>query len=850
MKFQIMIVNVFAVFLSLCAVGQEESSSKQRLFEKVFGDAVILDAAMYEKVKTGEAGERFYVDVDENGKPDEVWFIDTATRHPEQYRPLLVRVIDEDGDLQEGFEPDLDSDLYIADWKADGTVDAVLDYTDCDGDNDVDEMGMYFFGGTHGYFGEDVLRVWWGRDVGDDNLLWFDIAYTYNQTLCQYRTHFGGDELFAAFAIPESGEEWTPFFENPFLFYDLDDDGVTEEVLRISGIDNYVECIRHSFDADDDATWESPRDFDVSLTAWAPGAFWTDEGEGRGRSNVQFDETVEERTVIRGIPTGPFVRFDAARQFARPVVWERMMLTWDENDHNVDGQRHADANERWEGLITHGNDDFPQVGGPSCGPYNKRFELLLKPQEKARFYYHPADHRIHLLNADRVWMDVDYDYDDTVDMQYKMSDTDQDGILDTWILDIDADGTMDDIWHCSDPKIKELDWKWNEIHPVQTETLKTVPKETMALNQRLLEALKTMNQDASEKATISIQEVDDQLLLKVFSSDEGAWFYISLYKNRLIYHLKQQYDSAKFWDQFNAARSVGDIWEMRLIVEEEFDFTQPLPEVDQWLSDSFLAKMKEPCTAWAEDWVPPNIGWESEKIAYRVYWGQFDFFGKKKDCLLYPTIGGRSYHDETEWGIDALLVGETVGSGGVTLYVNGEVYPVMNPAGKGDIEFTKRLVSHTEEQVTIELLAEGVGPETNPYTVKFHCSALAGRTDSPVEILITGGNPDDRLELGIGLTKLPQEDVSIDPEAGIMGVWGCQTPVIGTIGMGILYPPERYKRFADLPQENQVVIDVERNEPLVYHIQCDWLRGRRFCRCPSAQDWFDDLCAFAEKLSL
>ena len=106
------------------------------------------DPSQVAAVVQGEAGKRHYVDRDGDGTPEEVWFIDLDSRHLDTMRPVLVRVIDEDGDLREGDEPDLDSDLYIADWKADGLVDSVTDYTDTDGDQDVNEMGIYFRAGS------------------------------------------------------------------------------------------------------------------------------------------------------------------------------------------------------------------------------------------------------------------------------------------------------------------------------------------------------------------------------------------------------------------------------------------------------------------------------------------------------------------------------------------------------------------------------------------------------------------------------------------------------------------------------------------------------------------------------
>ena len=79
-----------------------------------------------EKVKNDTLGKRHYLDTDNDGKPDEVWFIDTDPRHNDRHRPILVRVIDENNNLEYSKEPDKHGDLWVADWNADGLVDAVI----------------------------------------------------------------------------------------------------------------------------------------------------------------------------------------------------------------------------------------------------------------------------------------------------------------------------------------------------------------------------------------------------------------------------------------------------------------------------------------------------------------------------------------------------------------------------------------------------------------------------------------------------------------------------------------------------------------------------------------------------
>jgi hypothetical protein len=143
--------------------------------------------------------------------------------------------------------------------------------------------------------------------------------------------------------------------------------------------------------------------------------------------------------------------------------------------------------------------------------------------------------------------------------------------------------------------------------------------------------------------------------------------------------------------------------------------------------------------------------------------------------------------------------------------------------------------------VVIEMTARGTEPKTKPYTVRFHCSAIEGRQDSPVEVLIESDHPGIPLEVGIGLVKLPHEDLLLDTSAGVMGAWGSQERAIGTIALGVVYPPERFVRFADLPEENQVVLSAETGRNFVYHIQCDWLVGRRFNCCPTPADWLEEL---------
>jgi len=892
--------------------------SKHKLFERVFGDAVKLDPTTVAKVKAMKPGERFLIDRDGDGKNDEVWYVDTAARHTDRARPLLVRAIDEDGDLDHHRGPDLDSDLYVADFQADGTVDVVLDYQDNDGDNDLDEMAFYFWMAHHPCFGSDVLRVWWGSDDGDDNLLWYDVNYNYYQNLCQYRCHFSGDESFVAFGLKADGDCWLSAYENPFLFYDPDGDRCSEVVLRIEGQANRVQRIRYSFDVDDDACGRRTHDYDFSITAIV------EEGE-----SVELPLDGVTGTKLCGIPTQPWLHRKHARDFVARAPWARAVLTWDEMNANTEANLQRDPHERWEGIINHSSPNFPQVGGPPCSPLNKRNEVSLEPAPPLRLYYDPTDHRLHLKGANEGWLHVDYDFDGTVDAKYTYIDDDRDGAFDRRQLDLDADGRVDLDWKMEGSGAREFDLEFARLTEFYKPTLAAV----LADSRRFIDAAKASLIDARYRPdpveTFFLTKLESWMPAtglgkRMRETPAGARFYVDLLRDRLFLRLKNNYQKHARWhaieqgyaagDYRRAARIVGDElvrtkvpssasfrsfthrvavlidntgsgrredWPIALAIvdlrkaagdfnpdncavvapERWIDWRQIPHQIDEIdpavgreisllidlpadaaatyfiyysptgkAEDSFKRK-----TGTAEDWVPPNIGWESNRVAYRAYWGQFDFFGKKIDRLIYDDIGATSYHSETDWGIDALHVGKTSGLGGLTLYEGDHAYLVQNPAGEGNVKFTKRVLTQGPVRCAVEITASNVVPDNPDLTVRMLCLVYAERQEAEIRARVTGAAGE--VLLAPGLVKLPREQVFADPQRGCLGTWGYQEAAIDEIGMSLFVPPDAVVDVVDLPEERRVRCRTSDGGRLRYWVIGDWRRGRRHPIAPTVDNW-------------
>lgn len=96
-------------------------------------------------------------------------------------------------------------------------------------------------------------------------------------------------------------------------------------------------------------------------------------------------------------------------------------------------------------------------------------------------------------------------------------------------------------------------------------------------------------------------------------------------------------------------------------------------------------------------------GWENSHIGYRLYldWrNAIDIFGKKTDTLVLPFVGQDdlgSYHNISQWGMDILKAGNSLGIGGFGRYVNNRVTHFEN-VGKTIVE-----INNKEEQSSVEI---------------------------------------------------------------------------------------------------------------------------------------------------
>jgi hypothetical protein len=901
------------------------------IFERVFGVSRTLDSGKVAEAKALKPGETVSVDTDGDGKANELWYLDRGKRHTKDL--LLVRVIDEDGDLDETGRGDRDSDLFLWDWEADGTIDVVTDYQDNDEDNDADEMGIFYKKNWNDDL-EDIT-VWWGVDVGDDNLLWYDVDGTYYQNLCQYRTHFSGDEMFYQYRLAEGWDEWLNVFEDPFAFYDPDDDQCSEVVVRVCAKGHTVENLRYSIDADGDAYGTRTHNYEFSVTAIP------------GDTPVSTEGTATQPAMVRGIPTHPVLSWDGTREFAQNAPWSKAMLSWNELNANTDGEIENDSHERWEGVLNHKSkhDDFPQVGGPPTSAYNTRVEVSHKPALPLRLYFDEADQRLHLMGAAYGYIDVDYNLDGTADAAYEYEDEDGDGVLDRRRIDTDGDGTYE-LDFAMSGNAGEVALEYEPVLERYRPTLDKVLRESQEFIDAAEYVLETRDARAEAIKAHFLNELPNwhrerEVGLGVRTSPGGARYYLDLVRDRLFAVMKEQYRDQQDWPAFEAAYASGDIAgaieilrgyvdaseysvdanrfgefvkripiaidnsgqperERTPIVLSVADIVSEVPDFNasncavvapnRWLDWfelphqidelnpdagqelSFVTDL--PADSKSTFYVyyspdgqrdvtypqftravletPAYVAWESDAGAYRFYTGQFDFFGKQPDRglpreerLLYPIIEV-NYHDQQEWGMDALHVDYSSGLGGVTMRLDGKDYLVQSPAGEGDVIFSHRVLSDGPVRGAVAITAENVVPGKPDISAEFICLIYTGHAESEIRCKILG--VDGPIELAPGLVKLGDESWFADEDEGILADYGYQEFRIGDIALALIVPPDRMNEVVDLEDERRLLCAAPDNE-IRYWILGDWRRGRQYPVSPTIENWRFEVEALAKTLT-
>jgi hypothetical protein len=419
----------------------------------------------WKKALALKPGESLIPDVGGEGKDKMLVRRETVSLRG-QATDTIVWVIDDDGDGSVRTGGDRDSDCYVIDYGADGTVDRMVDYLDDNGDGSADEADIRFFT-------EGVLSYgWFGADVDRDGALWNITAFDEGLEGCRSCGPSGDNLFYVNKFNPEQGT-WVPLGECPLAYYDTDGDGLSEAAVRVSAVPAYLDPakdldfasgsyarpwergfadavvtnVRSSYDVDGESSQEVPFHYEMSFNLV-------------GRTPYKFPDMARANDQRRPPQETAVIPWKDARGLAESYPARETGFSWIENDDEATAPASAEGTMRdpsrkgvawvWERR------SMENSGGPAR-KWNVRREWSSKPSTNRELYYSDIDRRIHLLGAEEGWIQVGNFAGLGAIGEIRMFDTDGNGYFDRWEFYLSNSTRAVRVTQVKDEKARRLD---------------------------------------------------------------------------------------------------------------------------------------------------------------------------------------------------------------------------------------------------------------------------------------------------------------------------------------------------------------------------------------------------------
>ncbi|MDR1523808.1 MAG: hypothetical protein LBS79_00935 [Tannerella sp.] len=418
-----------------------------------------------------------YIDLDADGDPDVLRTITSGG--------IPVQWIDDDDDMNyEDTEGDTDNDCLMIDRNRDGVYggydDLIIDWVGEDEngnpamqvvvDNVPESKKM---SGSSGHY-------MWVIDTDRDNIFnyidWHKFqlrCWIHDGTSGFYEDYHGKSAFLKIHGTPDRMNDVRMNWENPFLFYDPDNDGLTEMAIRFcdtpgrrtengqvnAHLTGNIDWVSLSFDMDNDNAPGNEFDLDMTIHFKGKGFGYTDQKHvNKNLRGLPEADTFFLDPRWRQLPELLYPGHDAAWNLVfQHGEWDNVWFVYDEDD---------DCN-RWErvelyqplepfkaGARNGGVDNNPQAD-----PAGDRGEWDEDNSGKGQLYISPMDGKIHLYGAEwGIWrIDQNAYYYQGMGNLYdgygparmekepavfptvKYSDTDDNGFFDLMEFDLDGD---------------------------------------------------------------------------------------------------------------------------------------------------------------------------------------------------------------------------------------------------------------------------------------------------------------------------------------------------------------------------------------------------------------------------
>jgi len=180
-------------------------------------------------------------------------------------------------------------------------------------------------------------------------------------------------------------------------------------------------------------------------------------------------------------------------------------------------------------------------------------------------------------------------------------------------------------------------------------------------------------------------------------------------------------------------------------------------------------------------------GWESDRVGYRFYldWrNAIDVFGKKKPELVLHKVGldgYESYHHLSDWGMDVLKVGESLGLGSIAMWHDGRAERVADTDS-----VTCEIVYSGDVESLIRTTYFGWKVGDGSYRLTSELSIRAGSRLTRHDLQVQGDPPN----LCTGIVKLADGEWMADDVQEVwstIATYGKQSLAEDDLGLAVIF---------------------------------------------------------------